>query len=304
MYAAPCQILVHAGAHCTGSRDFQRFLAANRESIAAAGYALAYPGRDGAAGGTLDCPLPDPRHAETEIAGFSATLACRLEAAAPPGAGLRGLILSEHDLAGRMSDLLGGRFYPAAGLRAATLRAALGRPVDRLVITLKPYDALFLSSWRHFAVDRPIEPFAEYVPAMAGFLGGWVDTVAALRDGLEATSVTILTSRGQPDEVLTHLAPDASPPAPVRPAPMPRVTDSAVAMAQRHFRQGARFAPGQRDRLLAFHAHQPQSASVHGFAGLPLADLRGRYIADLDTLARLPWVDMVGSALLPAMAAE
>lgn len=301
MRADSYQVLVHAGAHCTGARDFQRFIAANRTSLTGAGYDLAYPSRDGAAGGTLDAVLPEPRHGAEDCAGFATVLAARL--APLIGQGNRGLILSEHNLAGGMVDLLGGRFYPAARRRAEVLRAAIGRPVDRLVIALKPYDALFVSAWRCFAVDRPIEAFAEYAPAMAGFLGGWVDLVANLREGLGAASVTILAARPGPDEVLAHLAPGAVPAHPLRPAAIPRITDSAAAMAQRHFRQGARYAPGQRDRLLAFHAHQPQTPSVHGFAGLALADLRGRYIADLDTLTRLPGVEMIGS-VLPAMAAE
>lgn len=301
MRAQSYRILVHAGAHCTGSRDFQRFIAANRAALSGAGYDLAYPGRDGAAGGTLDGTLPEARHGAQDCAGFASAIAARLSPIV--GQRARGLILSEHDLAGTMVDLLGGRFYPAARRRAEVLGQAIGRPVDRLVIALKSYDSLFLSAWRRFAVDRPIEDFAEYAPAMAGFLGGWVDLVSDLRDGLGAASVTVLTDRPGPEEVLAHLAPDAAPAQPVRPAAMPRITDSAVAMAQRHFRQGARFAPGQRDRLLAFHAHQPQSSSVHGFAGLALADLRGRYIADLDTLSRLPGVEMIGS-VVPAMAAE
>lgn len=301
MRAGSYEILVHAGAHCTGSRDFQRFIAANRASLTDAGYDLAYPGRDGAAGGTLDAALPEPRHSAEQCTGLAATLAGRL--APVIGRGERGLILSEHDLAGGMVDLLGGRFYPAARRRAEALRIALGRPVDRLVIVLKPYDTIFVSAWRRFAVDRQIEAFADYAPAMAGFLGGWVDLVEDLRGGLEARSVTVLANRPGPQELLAHLAPGAVPARPICPAAMPRITDSAVAMAQRHFRQGARFAPGQRDRILAFHAHQPQTPSVHGFAGLALADLRGRYVADLDTLSRLHGVEMIGS-VLPAMAAE
>ncbi len=69
--------------------------------------------------------------------------------------------------------------------------------------------------------------------------------------------------------------------------PVP-VTDSAIAMFQRHLKMGTPFAPGQRERLLAFHARLPQSAVRAGFDWLPLADMRGRYVGDLDLLGRWP----------------
>lgn len=300
MIADSYEILVHAGAHCCDAELFQRFLGNNRQTIAAAGYDLAYPGRGGAAGGAFDCALPEPKHLGLGAEAFSSPIAAAIPV---PGEGAQGLILSEHDLAGRMANLLGGRFYPAARARAEVLRAALGRPVDRLVIAVASYDDLFIGAWRRFALDRLVEPFAEYAPAMAGFSGGWVDTVAALRDGLEARQVFVLANRPHPQEVLAHLSPSLRLADPVLPSGAPVVTDSAVAMIQRHYRQGARFASGQRDRILAFHSRQPQAMGGQGFAGLQLADLRGRYIADLDALSRMPGVNLVGGAM-PAMAAE
>lgn len=294
------EILVHAGAHCSGGEEFQRFLGANRAAFEASDYDLAYPGRGGAAGGSFDCAFPEPRHQGAEFDGFVQSVSSTLDAMRRGG---RGLILSEHDLAGRMANLLGGRFYPAAAKRAEVLGRALGRPVDRLVLTVRSYDALFLAAWRRFALDRQMEPFSEYVPAMANFTGGWVEVVEGLRDGLSARQVVILATRADPLDLLSHIAPEVRVVDPVLPGSMPPITDSAIAMIQRHYRQGARFAPGQRDRLLAFHARQPQAARENGFAGLQLADLRGRFVADLDTLARMPGVDVVGS-VLPAMAAE
>ncbi|OYX41848.1 MAG: hypothetical protein B7Z02_14690 [Rhodobacterales bacterium 32-67-9] len=300
MFDDASEILVHAGAHCSGAEVFQRFLGANRSALWASGYDLAYPGRCGASGGRFDCAYPEPRHQGAEIDGFVTSVAACLAEIRPQG---RGLILSEHDLAGRMANLLGGRFYPAAATRAEVLGRALGRPVDRLVVTVRSYDALFLAAWRRFALDRLMEPFSEYVPAMAGFTGGWVEVVEGLRNGLGARQVVILPTRTEPLELLSHIAPRARLSDPVLPGATPMITDSAIAMIQRHYRQGARFAPGQRDRLLAFHARQPQALREHGFAGLQLADLRGRFVADLDTLARMPGVEVVGS-VLPAMAAE
>lgn len=294
------EILVHAGAHCCEAEDFQRFVGVNRDAILTAGYDLAYPGRGGAPGGTFDCAFPEPRHMGLAVEAFSSQITASIPA---PQEGRHGLILSEHDLAGRMASLLNGRFYPAARSRAEVLRSAIGRPVDHLVLAVVPYDTLFVGAWRRFALDRLVEPFAEYATAMASFSGGWVEVVEALRDGLEASRVTVLATRPHPLEVMAHLVPGLRLKDPVIPGSAPPVTDSAVAMIQRHYRQGARFAPGQRDRILAFHSRQPQTGIEQGFPGLQLADLRGRYVADLDTLARLPGVDLIGG-VMPAVAAE
>ena len=300
MSAASYEVLVHAGAHCCGAEDFQRFLGANRTALKRSGVDLAYPGRTGAPGGTFDCAYPEPKDQGAEIEAFASKIAATL---APAFQGGSRMILSEHDLAGRLAGLLGGRFYPAARKRAEALREALEQPVEHLVMTVMPYDELFVAAWRRFALDRLIDPFSEYAPAMAAFTGGWVETVEALRDALGARRVTVLATQPSAQEVLSYLAPGLGMHDAAMPAPMPVITDSAIAMIQRHYRQGARFAPGQRERILAFHARQPQAAIEHGFAGLQLADLKGRYVADLDTLARAPGVNVVG-AFLPAVAAE
>ena len=295
------RILVHAGLHCSGAEDFQRFLGLNRDAIRAQGFDLAYPGRGAAPGGSFDCAWPEARHRRDDLQAFVAPVAATLAPVRRPGA--RGLILSEHDLAGRMATLLQGRFYPAARKRAEVLSGALGRPVDRLVITLRPYDRLFRGAWERYALEREMGAFADYAPAMASFAGGWIDVVEALRDGLSAREVIVLADRTGPLDLLSFVAPELRLSGASLPAPVPPVTDSALAMIQRHFRQGARFAPGQRDRLLGFHARQPQVERDPGFAGLQLADLRGRYLADLDALARLDRVMIVGG-VLPAIAAE
>jgi hypothetical protein len=297
-------ITVHAGAHCCGADDFHRFLSANRRAVADKGFDLAYPGRNGAPGGTLDSALPEPRHAQGDLRPFAAKIAAALDPCRTVGA--RGLIVSDQDLPGRLVNLMGGRFYPAAHARARALRMALGQAVDRLVLVVQPYDALFLATWRRFALDRVIEPFSHYAPAMAESQGSWIDVVEHLRDGLEARRVTILAGAQHPASLLSHVAQGLHLPSHILPDPVPQPTDSAVAMIQRHYRQGASFARGQRDRILAFHARQPQGLPAQTFDSLPLADMRGRYVADLDTLSRMDGVEVFGGALpmLTAMAAE
>ena len=300
MFARDAQIVVHAGMHCTGADEFQTVLGLNRNALSAAGLDMACPGRGGAEGGRFDCAFPEPRHQFRDICDHVAAIGGAL-ADSYTGAGR--YLISEHDLAGRMAGLLGGRFYPTARQRAEALRAALGRPVDRLVVVVKPYDTLFTAAWRRFALDRQMEPFAEYAPGMANFTGGWAEVVEAMQGGLEARHVTVLAERPSHEELFAHLLPGFRLPLLAKPAPAPEITESGIAMIQRHYRQGGRYVAGQRDRILAFHALQPQLPREAGFSGLHLSDLRGRFVADLDTIARMRGVEVVGN-LLPAMAAE
>lgn len=294
MFPERYQFAVFAGPHCGAAERFQAFLAANHTAIAALGRDLAFAGHPGAAAGNLAGAWPGPGEEDEAIEARARILGERLAALA---GGCEGMILADHDIVGPGASLLGGRFFPAAGKRARALGAALGRPVERLVLRVRPYGELFEAAWRRYALQRRMEPLAEYVPAMAAFRGGWVELAEALIEALRPARLVVLARAPEPLELFGHLAPGLRLADPVIPPLPPRVTASAIATIQRHYRQGGQFAPGQRERILAFHARQPQLAAEPAFAGLPLADLTGRYVADLDTLSRMAGVELIGGPL-------
>ncbi|MCB2135529.1 MAG: hypothetical protein KDE08_06225 [Rhodobacteraceae bacterium] len=223
--------------------------------------------------------------------------------AAPDAETLRCTIVSAAALLCDPEALLRGRFFPDAHAQATCLRALLGRPVERLVISVEPYDSLFAGAWRRVALDRPVEPLERFVPRFASFEGGWLDCVEALRDGLDAVETLVATADLNPVETLAQLLPEGVTLGSLAQPSVPRVTDSAIAMVQHHRRLGVTYAPGQLDRLLSFHSQLPQIEDTCGFEGLALADMRGRYIADIDTLARWKGITLIGQ-YAAAMAAE
>lgn len=282
------KVNVHVGTHSTGSTAFQRFLAANRHGIRAAGYDLACPPSD---------DLTEAAAAKAAASGIGLAMAER-------GAGeRRGLIVSDHAIGAQSDRLVRAQFYPEAAARARALRAAIGMGIDRLVLVVQSYEQLFANAWAQHSMENLTRPFADLVPQIYGFDGGWLDLVEDLRDGLEARHVTVLAAPQDPLAVLAHMSPDLRLADAVRPTAPAPVTDSAIAMAQRHLRAGGRFAPGQQARLMAFHAHQPQFNPPPAFEGLRLADLRGRYVADLDSLARLSGVQVLGGVMAGMAAA-
>lgn len=296
MRSDPPLLAIHAGAPLTGAGDFQRYAAMNRTGLAAQGVSVACPRGRGAGFGYAPIDWPGaqcaiemlPRHAEAIVQAVRPAL----------GQATRALVIADEALAGVADDLLAGRFCDGIGLRATALRMALGRRAQRVVLTVRPYDAMLRAAWRRSAAERTVPPFASYAPAMAAFAGGWIEVAEALQDVLEPEALIVQTDVVGPQAMLGALVPgcDASGLTPVEPAP--EITASAAATLQRHYRLGAPLAPGQRERIIAFHARQPQDAGAEpGFGMLELADLRGRYVADLAILAQMRGVEMRGEAV-------
>ncbi|MBJ6373390.1 hypothetical protein [Sedimentitalea arenosa] len=293
-------VYIHAGAHRTGSSSFQLCLSANRARLEAAGFALAYPGRDGVPGGRLRLRLPRPRHGEKRVPAFAAQARAHVAALCPEGEA--GLILSEENILGPMRHLYEGRFYPAAGKRCATLRAALGAPAH-LLLVVRDYADLVVSAHRKRAEDNPVPPFAELVPAVLGLDRGWPELVAEMRDALAPARLTVVpyARRGESREVLARLVPGLEAAALREPSRAVNLsaTDAALLALQARYRQGETLARRDWQRVIAEHA---EDRAPRGFAALEAADrarLLARYERDLARLAELPGVTLWGGARLP-----
>lgn len=276
-------IHLHAGGPTTGAEELVVWLAANRAGLRRAGYGLFCFDVLGTGEDSFASAFPsDPT--DEESARAASALATRF--APDRKAGSDGFLVSVPDLAGPASELLLGRFHSQARARARFLRKALGQGVERLVLMVQPYEVLFHSVWMAMALDRRMDPFADYAEALARFQGGWADLAATLCEELEVRELVVQTAPTGNAQMLGLMVPGLTLRQPVQPHAKPRITQSAVAMAQRLQVQGTRLQPGQRDRLIAFHARQPQVRPDYGFSMLAQADLRGRYVADLDTMAR------------------
>ena len=295
------RVHLHAGGVAAGAEDAVVFMAANRAGLRRAGIDLfAFDPMPG--GQDAIAPyMPAPGIADMSFSNASERLAERLDAGRSRPSPT--FLISATDLAGPMTELLLGRFHPNARMRARALARALGQPVDRLVMAVQPYEALFQSVWMELALERRMDCFAEYAGALAQFSGGWAELAQIWADELSVRNLVVIEAPSSPGQLLSHLVPGLTLRQPVVPRPRPRVTPSAVAMAQRCLAQGTRLQPGQRDRLVEFHARQPQMQPQSGFSALALSDLRGRYIADMDMLERMECVTMA-DGLLPALAAE
>ncbi len=294
-------IHLHTGGVPTGAEDAVVFLAANRAGLRRAGIDLfAF---DPMAGGedSIAAYMPAPAAQDDAFSNASERLGERLDAGRSRPSPR--FLISACELAGPVPELLSGRFHAQARQRARTLARALGQRVDRLVMSIQPYDQLYHSVWMMQALDRRMEPFAEYAAPLGAMLGGWADLARIWREELQVGELVVLAEPMTPPQLLSQLVPGLVLRQPVMPRPRPRVTPSAVAMAQRCLAQGTRLQPGQRDRLVEFHARQPQVQAVGAYPADVRATLGARYEDDLHQLIRMDCVTLVGG-LMPAMAAE
>lgn len=282
------KILVHVGDQMSGAEDHVVYLAANRSGLRRAGYGLYCFDPMATATDSAGQLLPPPGADEAGLAAHAERLAERF--APDRRSGSEGFIVVAPDLAGPVAELMLGSFHANARLRARTLRRALGQPVDRLVLTVQPYDQLFHATWMHLALDRRIEPFVDYAAALADFRGGWHELATVLSEELEVRDMVVETAPLSSPGLLGQLLPDLTLRQPIEPRPRPRVTMGAVTLVQRCQLQGMRLAPGQRDRLVAFHARQPRGEAETGFSPGELVTLRDRYQADLHAMSRIAGV--------------
>lgn len=206
----------------------------------------------------------------------------------------------DETVAGRAGAGLSG-FFPQAGVRARAFGTKLGGPVGRLVVPALPYDSYFPALWRHQAVRREMPAFDELAPQLLALSRGWVEVVEELIAALQPAETVVLPAPVAVADVLTALVPDV--PIAAQSAPEPRLPDTGIAMLQRLYRSGTVIAPKQVQRLMAFHARQPQPAPLAAFSALETAELRRRYLDDLRRLEALPGLRL-GSGLGLAFAAE
>lgn len=286
-------VLIHAGAHRTGTSSFQLCLHENRALLAGRGFDVAYPGRDGVPQGHLRLPLPRRRHGDKRIPEYAERLRPVLARLAEPG---QGLILSEENLPGPMLHFYHGAFYPASRKRFLSLAGALDERPAHVLFVVRAYAELYVSAWRKRAEDNPVAPFSEIVPQFMAMDRGWPELVAEMRDTLAPDRLTVVPyeSRGESRDLLRHLLPDLSGEDLKEPARTVNLsaTDAALEALQRRYHAGETLPRKVWQRIVRTHADQTNPRGIAAFSETDRRALDARYHADLARLADLPGISL------------
>ncbi|WP_298678297.1 hypothetical protein [uncultured Lentibacter sp.] len=291
------KVYLHVGAHRTGTSSFQLCLALNRARLAEEGYDLAYPGRDGAPGGTLRLRLPRPRMGAEHLPEYVRKTQRALEAHL--SAQRQKLILSEENLPGLIVHYFKGRLYPNRRRRLQAFRGgleAVGAEVAHLVLVIRPYAALFVSGYRKHAEDNPVPPFSDYAQRMADFAGGWPQTVQALQNVLRPARLTVVDygARGQSRALLAELVGGSAArfEEPAR-ALNTSATDAALEHLQQLYHGGQRLERPAWQEVIARYAEARSPRGFAAFEAAQSARLEARYAADLQALAQMDGVRLL-----------
>jgi hypothetical protein len=199
-------IILHVGAHRTGSTSFQHYIRGNRSRLMAEGTALWEPHmlRKGVFDGLFAAPrMLNGRNLQRRAMGR-----VRLHAAQAQRAGAERLLVSEENMIGApRACLRAASLYPAIGERMARLDAAFEGGITRVVMCIRAQD-LWWSSIAAFGLARGHQlPDAVRLEALATSPRTWRDVITDLSCALPQAEIKILPFEqfaGQADKVLAQ----------------------------------------------------------------------------------------------------
>jgi hypothetical protein len=179
-------LILHLGAHRTGSTALIRCLHKNDALLQRRGVALWPPEtlrhlpRFGAVPELVVQAAAGAAPAEERLAHLRRALtaeADRLEVT-----GCKRLILSEENLIGSMqANLSGGGLYHDLGQRLAAYAAILPRAPAVIALGLRDYASLWPSAYVYVLPRRLLPPFADIAQALCSMPRGWPEVVADIR---------------------------------------------------------------------------------------------------------------------------
>lgn len=267
-------------------------LAENRAVLAAAGYDIAYPGRDDIPQGDLKLRLPQPRNTGDWQGRFVPGATKELQRFATEGS--HAMILSEENIPGKMIHFPNGQFYPAAEKRLQTLALAAQAPVLRAVLVVRDYTGLFISAWRKRAEDNPSPPFNEGRYNMLQMDRGWPDLVRLIFKHLRVQELVVIdyARRGRSVDMAGMLVPELADIPLVEPARRMNhsATDAAMVALQKRYHAGEKLERSAWQQIIAEHRDDKASYGVSEFTKRQTMILEGRYRDHLDEIAAMPAV--------------
>jgi hypothetical protein len=198
-------IVLHIGAHRTGSTSFQHYLRGNRERLAADGTDLWEPRmlRKGMLDGLFSKPLlRNGRDIQARAMGR-----VRINTAYAEHTGAKRLLVTDENMIGApRACVRAGSLYPSIGERMARLDAAFEGRIKRVIMNVRSLD-LWWASVMAYGVGRGHGvPDAKSINGFARSSRTWRDVITDLACAVPQAEIRVLPFEqfaGQPDKMLT-----------------------------------------------------------------------------------------------------
>ncbi|WP_299412047.1 hypothetical protein [uncultured Sulfitobacter sp.] len=199
-------IILHVGAHRTGSTSFQHYARGNRARLVDDGTALWEPHM--LRNGLFDGLFAPPRMLNGRNLQRRAMGRLRMHVAQARRAGAERLLVTEENMIGApRACLRAASLYPAMGERMARLDAAFEGGITRVVMSIRAQD-LWWSSVSAYGVGRGHAlPNAARIAALASSPRTWRDVITDLACALPNAQIKILPFEqfaGQVDKVMAQ----------------------------------------------------------------------------------------------------
>lgn len=271
-------VILHIGAHRTGTTAMQQMLLANRDRLQAAGVRVLVHER-------IERQVPG--FAQVPARGDWAAARRAFERVA---AGAQDVLISEENMIGDMGwNIRSGTFYWRARKRLSAWAAFLPEPPRRVGLGIRSYESYWISahaqelSYRNVSKSGVVR-FVEKRAGMAAATRGWGDLVADVRAAFPGAEILVWPVEARlPVEAIAarllgrdlRLVP---PPPGVNSAPDPALIEAMEQHRARH--------PAMKRAAMQAWAAAQEPGRFTGFEADERERMAERYAADLAALAR------------------
>ena len=186
------EVILHIGAHRTGTTSLQRALNRNRRNLIQNRVAYWGPGvtRSGRFSGLLRGPGLEAGETARRIARDRGVIALELQRL--QARGLEALLISEENILGSMgANLRSGLLYPGLAERLGRFRAAFGDRCTRIGLAIRPLDAYWASALA-YGLEAGVARFGAGTAAqLAGQPRNWRQVIADIAGAFPAAELLV-----------------------------------------------------------------------------------------------------------------
>ena len=166
-------IILHIGAHRTGTASFQDYLSRHAEALAAHHVACTHPVAAGTQVNTQ------------EVSVQSQVAEARRQ-------GMQALVISDADLLGSIADNVAQRsLYPATAARLKQITAALDGEISTVVISIRSLELYWCSALAQGVSQGLAVPGRDALAQIARGARGWRDVITDVSDALPQASIAV-----------------------------------------------------------------------------------------------------------------
>ena len=175
------ELVLHIGAHRTGSTVVIKNLEANAGVLGAEGWTIWTP------------PMMRKMREFAPSTDAAVRAANRLAFAARLAeSGAERLLISEENILGSMlANLKRATFYKSARSRLAAYAALLPAPPRRVAMGIRSYDEYWASCYAYVGMSRPLPRFSEMALAYAASSRGWLDLIDDVRAAFPDSEILV-----------------------------------------------------------------------------------------------------------------